>query len=342
MAWPEHNALEWYEAFKQAGDGTDIPDMMQIRSLRKQIWIQTEQIIVSAESGAGIFPGLHLVEHPTTVCCKKPAAIRKRRLGEFLPIVCVEEVDMLERACQIHADGLSVAVLCMAAATRPGGSVAVGAGAQEENFHRRSDAKRFTMDQQHQHYPIQREACLMSTNVTIFRGPEKAGYPFLDKPFKVTMLCCAAINKPALSENHCDYLKEEDREAMRCKIEAIVHAAVESKCDVVILSAFGCGAFGTPPNQVARMFREQLQEAPVRRVIFAILNDHNSKLQHNPEGNIAPFRHEFAYRDEEASGARKRPAHDHQTSASIGIPKIDCASSTPAAPAGASTDTPKK
>ena len=80
---------------------------------------------------------------------------------------------------------------------------------------------------------------------------------------------------------------------MKAKIGAIVHTAVKSGCDTVILSAFGCGAFGNPPTAVARMFREELEKAPIRQVIFCILNDHNSRKHHNWEGNVLPFENEF-------------------------------------------------
>eukprot|EP00969_Alexandrium_andersonii_P052090 2287631-Alexandrium_andersonii.AAC.1 len=65
-------------------------------------------------------------------------------------------------------------------------------------------------------------------------------------------------------------------------------------CDVLILSACGCGAFGNPPEQVAEFFREALDEVSVEstltEVIFCIMDDHNSRLRHNPNGNAEPFR----------------------------------------------------
>eukprot|EP00969_Alexandrium_andersonii_P261772 11572723-Alexandrium_andersonii.AAC.1 len=74
----------------------------------------------------------------------------------------------------------------MAAKSKPGGGVMAGHGAQKENFHRRSDAFRF-LEQQNwegKFYPIKERGCLLSRDVTIFRGTERDGYPFLDQPFK--------------------------------------------------------------------------------------------------------------------------------------------------------------
>ncbi len=40
----------------------------------------------------------------------------------------------------------------------------------------------------------------------------------------------------------------------------ILAAAARAKCDVVILGAFGCGAFCNPPKVVAQAYREILPE----------------------------------------------------------------------------------
>ena len=71
---------------------------------------------------------------------------------------------------------------------------------------------------------------------------------------------------------------------------------IRDRCDVVILSAFGCGAFGNPPNVVARLFRnklELLRMSSLRQAVFCIFDDHNAHRRHNPEGNVQPFLQEF-------------------------------------------------
>ena len=58
-----------------------------------------------------------------------------------------------------------------------------------------------------------------------------------------------------------------------------------------MLSAFGCGAFKHPPEEVARIFRDEIYsvggELPF--IVFAIIDDHNSGKTHNPEGNYEVF-----------------------------------------------------
>eukprot|EP00969_Alexandrium_andersonii_P186147 8223822-Alexandrium_andersonii.AAC.1 len=75
---------------------------------------------------------------------------------------------MLEVAGARVRSGGSVAVLNMAAAGSPGGGVDWGAGAQEEDLHRRTDAWRF-LRRQHRWgpgapglYPIHLGSCLLS------------------------------------------------------------------------------------------------------------------------------------------------------------------------------------
>jgi uncharacterized protein (TIGR02452 family) len=60
-----------------------------------------------------------------------------------------------------------------------------------------------------------------------------------------------------------------------------------------VLSAFGCGAFANPPNHVALLFKQVFNEEEFknhfRLVVFSIIDDHNSRKEQNPEGNVLPF-----------------------------------------------------
>ena len=121
------------------------------------------------------------------------------------------------------------------------------AGAQEENLFRRSDAWRFLSAQHQRHYPIPRDACLLSKGITIFRGPESAGYPMED-PFQVDMITNAAPAYPLL-DGSSRYARRSDEDDMRTQIALILEAAQESGCQALILSAFGCGAYSNPPGR---------------------------------------------------------------------------------------------
>jgi len=291
MHKPPHDAAAWRAAFAAAGDGTSNPNMPAIRRLRALIWEQTEMTFKASLDGkpTGHLADLDLAD-PAPRTQRLDVSDSILSVGER-PEVQVLEVDILDKADELAAQGLSVAVLNMAAASSPGGGVRDGAGAQEENLHRRSDAARFTMKQR-ENYPIPSSSCLLSQGVTVFRGSEKAGYPFLRYPFKVAMISCAATTHPRLTADR-EYASPKVRREMESKIGAIVQAAVAAGCDAAILSAFGCGAFGNPPEAVAEMFRAQLERAPLRQVTFCIFDDHNAGHGHNPRGNFEPFKTVF-------------------------------------------------
>ena len=79
---------------------------------------------------------------------------------------------------------------------------------------------------------------------------------------------------------------------MKAQIALILEAAQLSGCQALVLSAFGCGAYGNPPRVVARFFKEAIQQygGQLRDVVFCILNDHNAGRSHNPDGQIPPLR----------------------------------------------------
>jgi len=290
-----HDPAVWQNIFRAAGDGTADPDMKAIRACRALIWSQSEEAIKRAEASK---PSAH--SDTLRLCRAAPTEVLRSDMinspsqpSSLRCSVRIEGKDMLEAAGELCRQGHHVGVLNMANATKPGGGYVNGAGAQEENLHRRSDAVRFTVRQRKKHYPIPDDACLLSRDVTVFRGTEKDGYPFLLEPFKVNMVSCAAVLNPTLTDQR-GYFSPSDQRRMRTKIRAIVAAMGKLECTAAVLSAFGCGAFRNPPEVVAQMFSEALAESHVKEVVFCIFDDHNAKLRHNPAGNLYPFRRQFS------------------------------------------------
>ncbi len=62
-------------------------------------------------------------------------------------------------------------------------------------------------------------------------------------------------------------------------------------CHAFVVSAVGCGAYKHPPEEVAALFQEEIQSAggDMPLMMFAILDDHNTRKEHNPEGKFQPF-----------------------------------------------------
>ena len=73
------------------------------------------------------------------------------------------------------------------------------------------------------------------------------------------------------------------------RIRAVLAAAVAEQHPAVVLGAFGCGAFGNPPADVARLFAEVLGSDEFRGalelVVFAIVDPKQAD-----RGNIPTFR----------------------------------------------------
>ena len=79
------------------------------------------------------------------------------------------------------------------------------------------------------------------------------------------------------------WFTDTERKLMNNKIHTILSIALANGHDSLVLSAFGCGAYGCPPNQVAHMFLEKLLSGDFcgkfKKVVFAIIEDHNSNGQ---------------------------------------------------------------
>ena len=180
-----------------------------------------------------------------------------------------------------------VLVRNMANPRKPGGGVKSGAGAQEEDLFRRSDLHRF-LAARPSLYPLSEGTGLLSRGVTVFRGVESEGFPAI-QPFQIDVLTFAAPAHPRVADGQ--YLYRHDALKMREVVRQLLGLADQSGCQVVLFSAFGCGAFGHPPIQVAQFFRGLLSRpwCSPARVWFCIIDDHNAHVRRNPDGNFGPF-----------------------------------------------------
>ena len=195
-------------------------------------------------------------------------------------------------------------VLNMASDKNPGGGYRHGSGAQEENLHRRSNLFQCLEDPDNVNpdsiwdYPIPNYGGIYSPNVCFIRGNEKNGYKFLKEPEYLSIVSVAAIRHPNLSMDPKSkelLLKEKEIEITKEKIRRMLLISLENGHNSIVLSAFGCGAFGNPPNHIAILFREVIEEFDgyFDVIAFAIFNDHNSGKDHNKKGNVQPFADAF-------------------------------------------------
>lgn len=234
----------------------------------------------------------------------------------------VLNADCIDAAKQLlDATGTPPLVLNMASATHAGGGVESGAGAQEENLCRRTDYVRFLFRytpladryaflgierDDRNSYPLDRwDGAVYSEGVTVFRGNEAEGYPFLEASFRLDFVAVAALNLRRKEEyewlrgEEGNYLLNEKEKEITChKIRLMLRIAAQTGHRTMVLSAFGCGAFSNPAREMARMFYQVLKEDEFNRafdkIVFAILEDRNSHSRINPQGNYKPFKDQFS------------------------------------------------
>ena len=120
----------------------------------------------------------------------------------------------------------------------------------------------------------------------------------LDTPYRMSFIAVAGVNRPALASP--ERIAPELVEPIKNKIRTIFRIGLLYGHDSLVLGALGCGAFRNPPSHIACLFHEVMEEPEFknkyRLLLFAILDDHNARLKHNPDGNFLPFVREFANR----------------------------------------------
>lgn len=159
-----------------------------------------------------------------------------------------------------------VAVLNFANAYNPGGAVTSGARAQEEclcrcstlykSLKKVSETSSFyaTHKIQRMLHPdeLNQPGIIYTPDVAIFRTDD---YKVLDEPVIVDVITCAA---PEIRHRSCD--ETTMREIHKEKAKAILDLAIEHNVDVIVLGAFGCGAFRNPPEIVADVYKTILNQ----------------------------------------------------------------------------------
>ena len=196
---------------------------------------------------------------------------------------------------------LRTAVLNFANAYHPGGGVKNGAMAQEECLCRSSNLySALTLPYLLRNYykwnsrntgDMGTDAVIWSPGVTVFKTDDPVPVEMgRENWFQVDVLTCAApyfdINKkrPVTQEKLWDVFYH--------RIRNILEVAIANDTDILVLGAFGCGAFNNPPVLVADVFRELLVDKGYfrffRKIAFAI------KKNNSANTNLEAFQEAFA------------------------------------------------
>ena len=169
-----------------------------------------------------------------------------------------------------------VCVLNFASATNPGGGVAHGSSAQEESICRCSTLypclnqkmlwNEFYLPHRAADNPLYNDDSIFTPKVMVFKSDTNFPELLPEKEWwQVDVITCAAPNlrrvpsnsmNPCAGSNSVNISKNELRALLSKRIRRIFDVAVSSGADVLILGAFGCGAFRNPPELVAEVFAE--------------------------------------------------------------------------------------
>lgn len=184
------------------------------------------------------------------------------------PIVTVVNNDTLDEFVNLRKEGFKPVLLNMANESVPGGGVLRGCAAQEENIFRRTN---YFMTLTQNFYPITGAEVIYSKDVVLFKSNEKSGYKPIN-PIKVSIIACASIRQPPLNQN-AEFRNKDDADLQYRKICMIFKSAIANRNDAMVLSAFGCGAYRCPSQQVAELFKHAIAEygAYFKKIVFAII-----------------------------------------------------------------------
>lgn len=176
--------------------------------------------------------------------------------------------------------GKHISVLNFASATNPGGGVTKGASAQEECLCRIStlykciSASEITEAFHKKHrYALKtgkmnslyNDDCIQTCDVTVFKSDTAKPALLSEKDwFDVDVISCAAPNLRYMLQYDKNWKKTVTDKKLfdiyKKRINRVLDIASSAKSDVIILGAFGCGAFANPPELVAKAMHAAIDE----------------------------------------------------------------------------------
>ncbi len=184
--------------------------------------------------------------------------------------------------------GAHVCVLNFASFVNPGGGVTHGSSAQEECLCRCSTLYNclnspaiwsgFYTPHRHSGKPLYNDDLIFTPGVQVLKAD--GDYSLLEEPFGVDVITCAAPNLrgPAAGSFNpggrwtVNIGPEELRLLHERRARKILTVAAESGAEVLVLGAFGCGAFRNNPVAVAQAYKNILPEFAhhFRTIEFAV------------------------------------------------------------------------
>ena len=228
-------------------------------TLMQAVQKSTEAQVFIAEHESVIVPSLHKAEKAKVIVSGKRS---------------------LEAAESYAKQGKKVCVLNFASATNPGGGVVNGSSAQEECLCRcttlypclNNDAlwSAFYAPHRKAADPLYNNDCIYTPNVCVFKSDINFPEPLTNEDWwDVNILTCAAPNlrerpsnamNPHAGDKAAKITPTELEKLLTARVRRIFKITASNGNEVLILGAFGCGAFRNPPQIVAKVFNTVMQD----------------------------------------------------------------------------------
>lgn len=216
--------------------------------------------------------------------------IRNKNHFDVFDYIIFEATTSFNAAKQYLQYG-KTAVLNFANPHNPGGGVNNGATAQEECLCRSSNLYPCISDKNvyNEYYLYNKkipnnffsDRLIYTKDVTVFKDDSNVPHlmPKTDW-FKVDVITCAAPYIAKRKYTNRTALKE----LFKGRIKNIFEAAIDNGVEVIILGAFGCGAFKNPPEVVAKAFHEVIKENDYacffKKIVFAIKSNYSNNYNY--------------------------------------------------------------
>ncbi len=223
-----------------------------------------------------------------TVLYKNPIKITKQPQFEDTAITVTSErtFECARRLKEQYSEN-RIGALNFASATNAGGGVKNGSSAQEESICKCSTLfkcldteylfENFYQFHRKRHNTRYTDSCIYTPDITVIKTDDEFSKPLLTEQwFKLDVLSC-----PAPNLNAVNITEDELFEIHKKRGTHILNVAVENGIEVLVLGAFGCGAFRNNPKTVSKAYREILKDFKgyFKEVCFAVYcspkNDRN-------------------------------------------------------------------
>ena len=189
--------------------------------------------------------------------------------------VVQETVKRYREPASAEGSSPKIAVLNFASYKNPGGMFLDGSRAQEECLCHESflynvlkrQTDYYAWNRMRLNKALYKDRALYTPDVRFFKKGNVKTDP---DGVLCDVITCAAPNKSA-AQKYTGVSDAENSAALKERIHFLLQVAALSGAEVLILGAYGCGVFGQDPEEVAAIFKDELEMFTFKEAVFAII-----------------------------------------------------------------------